>query len=323
MSRELYKNAEKFLTTNYKLHVEDLLFSNAGTTIFYGTENDGLWIFTLISGSFERFGLGSRDSFTLTQLEDSHLYDSIEGRIFGKSKLAMQLKKDISDLLNGVVNNIGIVFPIKQKSINIPGENMWMKVEMTRVVTENGVIISGLFADSTRYGIAYNKAIEMTYVDATTGLFNRNTLELHLEEVLLQKDVAFVHIDIDNFRTFNNEYSFSFGDKVLTYFGNKLSEMKDDNTTAYRVGSDEFFIIFKHVRVSEINSALLSLKRNLRNIVIDDVSTTIGFSFGVMLREEFSDISINNVLSTTDDFTQKHKESRKTLLKPAFKLGVK
>ncbi len=322
MTRDLYKNAEKFLSTNYNLHVDDLLYRNAGSTIFYGIEIDKQWVFNLISGSFEKFGLGPKTSFTLGQLEDSRLYEDVEGRILGKDKRARQFMYDIADLLNGLVDNIGIVFPIRQKSINIPGENMWIKVEMTRIETENGVIISGLFADSTRYGIAYNKAIEMTYVDATTGLFNRNTLELHLEEVLLQNDAAFVHIDIDNFRIFNNEYSFNFGDKVLSYFGQKLSEMKNDYTTAYRVGSDEFFIIFKHNRVSEINSALLKLKRNLKNIEIDGINTTIGFSFGIMLRQEFTDISINNVLSTTDDFTQKHKESRKTLLKPPVKVGI-
>ncbi len=322
MNKDLYENAELFLVNNYNLHVVDLLFYNDEATVFYGIERDGQWILNLISGSFERFGLGPRETITLAQFEDSHLYDSVEGRIFGKNKQGIELINSISDILNGVVNNIGIVFPIKQKSIIIPDENMWLKVEMTRIESENGVLISGLLTDATRYGIAYNKAIEKSYIDRTTGLFNRNTLDIHLSEVLLQNDTAFVHIDIDNFRDFNNWHSFSFGDKVLEYFGKKLSEMKDDNTTAYRVGSDEFFIIFKHNKVSQINKSLLNLKRSLKNIEIDGVQTSIGFSFGIMLREQFDDISINNILSTTDDFTQKHKESRKTLMKPAVKVGL-
>ncbi len=322
MIKNLYSEASDFLYKNYELGVEDLFCANACSTFFYGIEEGDDWVFRLISGSFTQFGLKNSDTIRLTDVRNTYYSNSTQSEVFGREKVRTEIRGYVTKFLAGEGDQIGFVIPIDKDSITIPGEKMWVKIEMTKVKTNKGTVISGMFSDATRFGIAYNDAIRKSYIDHTTGLFNRNTLEMHLNEADTLKGNCFVYIDIDNFRDFNNKYSYNFGDKILKYFGEQIIKLTNDDIMAYRVGSDEFFLRFKHDRVNEINDILLNLKRKLKNIVIDDNETTIFFSFGVMLSEEFTDISVNNILSTTDDYMLKHKESRKILNQPKYKIKL-
>ncbi len=318
MKDKLFENASSFLVDNYNLSVEELIYANSCSTLFYGVEDsDGDWVFTLVSGSFAIYGFEDTTSLKLSEIKKTYSTDNFESEIFGRDKVRQRIDEYIEAILSGKRDTVGFVTKIAKESITVPGKKMWMNVRLVRVETENGLVISGELTDSTEYGMAYYDVNKNLHIDRTTQLFNRNTLALHLEDEDWLKESAFVYINIDNFRKFNTEYSYVFGDKVLAYFGNEIQNLTADDTSAYRIASDEFFIKFKYDDVEEINKVMLLLKRRLKNITIDDNTVSIPFSFGVMRSSDFGDRSINTILTVTGDKMIKHKQSRKILMQPS------
>lgn len=91
--------------------------------------------------------------------------------------------------------------------------------------------------------------LEQLKLDPFTGLYNKKTFDesLHLLITECQKKnefLALAIIDVDNFKHVNDDYGHSAGDRVLQYLSGSLQGIESDNIRAYRVGGDEFAILF-------------------------------------------------------------------------------
>lgn len=53
--------------------------------------------------------------------------------------------------------------------------------------------------------------------------------------------------DIDNFKKLNDSYGHDFGDKVLSIVGKILKTIKNKEINIYRIGGEEFSIIFTNL----------------------------------------------------------------------------
>ena len=83
--------------------------------------------------------------------------------------------------------------------------------------------------------------------DTLTGLPNRFYLESyfedHLENASWKSEIlAFIFVDLDNFKYINNTYGHHFGDHVLKVIGERLLENNKSYMTS-RIGGDEFILI--------------------------------------------------------------------------------
>ena len=91
--------------------------------------------------------------------------------------------------------------------------------------------------------------LEQLKLDPFTGLYNKktfdDTLQLLIEECQKKNEfLALAIIDVDNFKHVNDYYGHSAGDRVLQYLSSTLQRIESENIHAYRVGGDEFAIIF-------------------------------------------------------------------------------
>ncbi|MEN2767035.1 bifunctional diguanylate cyclase/phosphodiesterase [Ornithinibacillus xuwenensis] len=96
----------------------------------------------------------------------------------------------------------------------------------------------------------YKQTIEFqAYHDELTGLpnrrmFNRNLAERLGEAQLTEQKVAVLFLDLDRFKFINDTFGHGVGDLLIKEVGHRVANILDTNQTLYRVGGDEFVIIF-------------------------------------------------------------------------------
>lgn len=90
-----------------------------------------------------------------------------------------------------------------------------------------------------------NLLIKELEIDKLTGLFNRRTFTEDIKEMVNYNKYSTIFIDIDNFRSFNNEYGHSVGDKVLREVSEAIKNSIRKNDRTYRYGGEEIVVILK------------------------------------------------------------------------------
>ena len=84
---------------------------------------------------------------------------------------------------------------------------------------------------------------EFSYLDALTGLYNRAYLFYKAETFSKHKSIGGIMIDVDYFKSINDTYGHSAGDKALIDVASILTSSKPDNAIVIRYAGDEFMLI--------------------------------------------------------------------------------
>ncbi|GGN96371.1 sensor domain-containing diguanylate cyclase [Saccharibacillus kuerlensis] len=88
--------------------------------------------------------------------------------------------------------------------------------------------------------------------DSLTGLLNRRTLENLTEDWMRQhKKFSVVFLDIDHFKSINDEYGHQQGDEVLKKLGAILSEEVGAHDYCFRYGGEEFVLLLANAEKDE------------------------------------------------------------------------
>lgn len=122
--------------------------------------------------------------------------------------------------------------------------------------------------------------------DFLTDLYNRRKLSTDLEECLKSNNNGIIlFIDIDDFKNINDTLGHYYGDKVLKYVSELLSNLTFiDCYTPYRMGGDEFVLHIPDIIDKEnIEIYILQLFDVLsKNHYIDNIKNSITGSIGVV-----------------------------------------
>lgn len=120
------------------------------------------------------------------------------------------------------------------------------------------------------------------YLDTLTSLYNRRWLfEKFLHEDTFTCKGTFAFIDIDKFKSINDHYGHSTGDKVLFLLARVLKRL--DDTQAIRFAGDEFVIVSTTLNEESVKALLKRVQRNLaeKALKTENKSFHISFSFGI------------------------------------------
>ena len=132
-----------------------------------------------------------------------------------------------------------------------------------------------------------------TKTDPLTGLGNR----LAYEECLVNlsrkhRALSVVNIDLDDFKSINNQYGHHEGDKVLREFARELKAVFEDIGVPIRVGGDEFIIWIRENNTAVIAEYMQSLadRVNEYNVKMNR-PYRISFSYGTtVLNDQYHDL---------------------------------
>jgi diguanylate cyclase (GGDEF)-like protein len=124
--------------------------------------------------------------------------------------------------------------------------------------------------------------------------------------------VAVLYIDIDDFKSVNDQYGHAVGDQLLMEFGSRLQGAVRESDTVARVGGDEFIIILENIQQkSNINNiAEKVIKRISYPFDIDGYLVKISVSIGIDCTEKCN-LSDVDLLKTSDKAMYQVKESGK------------
>ena len=123
-----------------------------------------------------------------------------------------------------------------------------------------------LFTDISEIKKSEAKMRDMAMHDSLTGLPNRtmmtNMISHSIKSAKRQNELmAIMFIDLDNFKTINDNYGHKEGDNVLIETAKRLKNILREEDMVYRFGGDEFLVTLEHIKNSE-NIAKIAQKLN-------------------------------------------------------------
>ncbi len=98
-----------------------------------------------------------------------------------------------------------------------------------------------------------NEAVQRSYRDSLTGLFNRRYFSQRLKEETSRSNrynyqLTCLILDIDYFKSINDNFGHTTGDMVLKQFSDKLKQCVRDVDILARYGGEEFVVVLPHTR---------------------------------------------------------------------------
>lgn len=150
--------------------------------------------------------------------------------------------------------------------------------------------------------------------DSLTGLLNRRAFlakaKRRVETAAFPLSVLM--IDLDDFKTINDSFGHSVGDKVLIHCADVFEQVVDDDGIVGRLGGEEFAVVLPYsdgARAQQISAGLLRAVQNSRA----ELEISLSASIGVTTTSEAMDI--DGLLAQADDALYQAKHDGKNTFK--------
>ncbi|WP_434777810.1 CHASE2 domain-containing protein [Neisseria sp. Ec49-e6-T10] len=149
-------------------------------------------------------------------------------------------------------------------------------------------------------GIGLGKALVQTtsfqfmaFTDALTGLSNRYSFEMALNQIAQKsyrkkEPISFILIDLDFFKKYNDTYGHDLGDEVLRKIGQLLNKQRRRGEIAARLGGEEFAVVIPNSNETEARYRAEAIRKGVLNLAIEHegshikfVSISVGVCVGV------------------------------------------
>lgn len=211
--------------------------------------------------------------------------------ISDKSWKKFILEDDI-DLYNKKINKVlnskkDEFYSIDYRILSKDNKVVWLQSKGKKTLEKNGdLFIHGAFSDITD---RKEKEIEINYLsfnDEVTRIPNRRffvrEVTNHINNYPNEK-IAFIFIDLDNFKYVNDTYGHDAGYLLLIEFAKIIKNMKIKDSLFARYGGDEFIIVQYNIQEkNQIKYILDNIIKKLSNpIIINDKEIFCTLSIGV------------------------------------------
>lgn len=174
------------------------------------------------------------------------------------------------------------------------GENKEILASKTPLYDNNGRIrgLLGFFIDRDMLNANDRRGAETARRDALTGLLNSRGIT---EEATVFRDEYFlrgvdfvrVHITINDFNSYNEQFGFDFGDKILSAFGHALKEGFGRTCAVGRYAGLEFVVLHQVKNREEVQHIRAKIKAIGDSVSkVDGVPVTLYLSTGFTLFSE-------------------------------------
>ena len=137
-------------------------------------------------------------------------------------------------------------------------------------------------------------------LDGLTGIKNRAAFDEDIKDKVNNSNrypsVYLMYLDVNYFKKINDSYGHDVGDKALILFGKTLhNEAEAMNADAFRLGGDEFGVIFCHHTKKEIDEFIRKVSEKVSN---NDFNFNFSFSYGTA--KYAKGMSITDFLNAAD-----------------------
>ena len=167
---------------------------------------------------------------------------------------------------------------------------------------ENGMFAGyqGVASDITEVRASAERIAFLASHDPLTGLANRTSLSLRLEQLVNERQSGSVLLlDLDRFKVINDTMGHATGDKILVTVADRLRHIVGASGDVYRMGGDEFAVVLAGPRRPAYLLARQIVDAIELPITVDDVVLDCSTSIGIRHLDEHVD-SVNGLLSQAD-----------------------
>ncbi|MEL7728549.1 EAL domain-containing protein [Citromicrobium bathyomarinum] len=146
--------------------------------------------------------------------------------------------------------------------------------------------ILGMVEDMTDIRQSEAENVRLAHFDGLTGLRNRKSISTLLGDYVAEGvPFAMLNINLDRFKSVNEQFGHHAGDAVLVEAGLRLKELTKQRCALARTGADEFVILLKGER---LNQRAMNLADRIVEVLAEPIETHgqlahIGASVGVVL----------------------------------------
>lgn len=195
---------------------------------------------------------------------------------------------DISFLVNPLITGIGAcILKIFHEKLQYQEFKTRKLLEKTKDLLETEINEKNILEEKLRNQATF---------DELTGVFNRRAgLELLKAKCDTYK-LILCYIDLDNLKEVNDIYGHTIGDNMILIICNAIRNSIREDDFIFRVGGDEFIVVFNNCTNEEVEVVMGRIKQKLKET---DFQYKIDFSYGIS-QHVTGKSNINQVIENAD-----------------------
>jgi len=212
----------------------------------------------------------------------------------------------------------GNIWKGEVKNLRRDGSFYWVKVVIEPNFDKKGNITS---FTSIREDITDKKRIyDLSITDGLTSLYNRryfnDIASFKLEDSVRNNEVfAFLLLDIDNFKKYNDTYGHQEGDRALIKVANSLKNtFLRDEDLIFRLGGEEFGVLLRSKKIVDVLDIVEKARKNIEKLAIKHEKNppfnVITCSFGLIAGSlKDNKLELETIYKKADDALYSAKEN--------------
>ena len=170
-----------------------------------------------------------------------------------------------------------VLFKIKSGSNRLG--YMWVsnfKTDDTPRIKEALEITTFVLGSQIANHLMLQQLTRLSSIDPLTGLYNRNKLNEYMNEISDSPDAStsLIFLDINGLKKVNDQQGHLAGDSLIKRAASTLRNALNYDHI-FRVGGDEFVIIYRDIEEKQINSYISAIRKKAEN---NNVSFAIGYA---------------------------------------------
>jgi diguanylate cyclase (GGDEF)-like protein/PAS domain S-box-containing protein len=197
------------------------------------------------------------------------------------------------------------------------GDYYWVEATISPVFDKNGKKVG---YTGIRQDISDKKYIEeISITDGLTNIFNRRHFNNIFPKVINSAKrhnelVAFLILDIDHFKQYNDIYGHQLGDEALIKIAGAIKNtLKRADDFCFRLGGEEFAVIFKVDREEQAKIFSNTIRKNIESLQIEhrgnSISSSVTASMGLVCKYAKDIKDEDEVYSQADELLYKAKRN--------------
>jgi diguanylate cyclase (GGDEF)-like protein len=178
---------------------------------------------------------------------------------------------------------------------------LWRMVDRSHTFCKNLLIVLSERVRSDNEYIASSlgvlrQAERNAHTDALTGLGNRHWMRTMFEREVTRtlhsnKELCLMMIDVDNFKSFNDQYGHIAGDSALVAVAEALREYLRPTDLVARFGGDEFAVLLPDLKLKQARQTAERIRQQISGLSPASLSTAITVSIGIADRTDRDDVA--------------------------------
>jgi len=160
---------------------------------------------------------------------------------------------------------------------------------------------------------AMERLKELSVTDEMTGVFNRRwAYEILAKQIEITKressSLVVCYIDIDHLKIINDSYGHAEGDRLINTIVNALKSVIRASDYIFRMGGDEFLLIFPKAKLTDSDNMIKRIRESLRDKKMKGIP--IDFSFGFSEFQAKDNLLPDELIKMADSNMYKQKRKK-------------